>query len=133
MLLALIAIGSATAFNAFVSLTVATFYSSFLVSACVLLHKRLTTPASEMMYGPFALGRFGLVTNIASIIYTVIGIFFSFFPASSTVTPATMNWSVVMFGGALTFSLIFWFAHGRKVYRGPIMETTVANVVGGTA
>ena len=95
-----------------------------------MLHKRLTTPASEIAWGPFQLGRFGLPINIAAIVYTVIGIFFSFFPASAEVTPLTMNWSVLVFGAAMIFSLVFWAVHGRKVYRGPVMEVSMARTLG---
>ena len=33
-----------------------------------------------------------------------------------------MNWSILVFGGVLLFSLLFWAIQGRKVYTGPIME-----------
>ncbi|MCJ1426816.1 hypothetical protein MMC29_004719, partial [Sticta canariensis] len=97
LLLALINIASATAFNALTSLVIASFYSSFAISAAVLLHKRLTTPPEQMFYGPFKLGRAGIPIIILSLAYSAIGIFFSFWPASSTVTAKTMNWSVLVF------------------------------------
>ena len=121
-ILALINIGSTTAFNAFISLVIAAFYSTFLISACALLHKRLTTPASEMRWGPFGLGPFGTAINIISILYSIIGIFFSFWPPTMTVTAQTMNWSVAVFGGVIVFAIIFWFVHAKKVYTGPIVE-----------
>lgn len=122
LVLALINIGSTVAFSAFVSLVIASFYSSFMLAAAVLLHKRLTTPASEMNYGPFSLGKAGVPVIIAALIFSAIGIIFSFFPPTSEVTAATMNWSVVVFVGALLFSMGFWATHGKKVYNGPIME-----------
>ena len=33
-----------------------------------------------------------------------------------------MNYSVLLFGGAMIFSLLFWGVWGRKVYVGPILE-----------
>ncbi len=122
MLLSVINVGSAAAFNAFVSIVVASFYSAFAMSASVLLHKRLTTPLSEMEFGSFSLGRWGIPIIIASLAYTVMGIVFTMFPATSTVTPETMNWCIVVFGGSIVFALAFWVVHGRKVYKGPILE-----------
>ncbi|MCJ1318976.1 hypothetical protein MMC15_004308 [Xylographa vitiligo] len=122
-ILALINIGSTTAFYAFVSLVIAAFYSTFLIAACALLHKRLTTPPADMHWGPFKLGHvLGTTVNVLAILYSVIGIFFSFWPPTMTVTAQTMNWSVAVFGGVIVFAMIFWFVHGRKVYTGPIVE-----------
>lgn len=87
-----------------------------------MLHKRLTTPAVQMYYGPFRLGRAGVPIIILSLIYSFIGIFFSFWPAEANITPLTMNWSIVVSGGAFLFSMVFWALYGRKVYTGPILE-----------
>lgn len=123
--LALINIGSTTAFNALTSLVVASFYSSFVLAATVFLHRKLTTSATDTTYGPFQLGRAGIPIILLSLAYSVIGIFFSFWPQASKVTPVTMNWSVLVFGGVLIFSWFFWVIHGRKVYTGPIFETGI--------
>lgn len=89
-----------------------------------MLHKRLTTPASDLIWGSFRLGRAGVPITVLALIFTAIGIFFSFWPANVTVTAQTMNWSVTVYGGVLILSLVFWVIHGRKVYKGPIMEIT---------
>lgn len=107
LLLALINIESATAFNALTSLVVAAFYSSFLVAATMMMIKRLTTPKIAMRWGSFRLSRFGVLVTAFSIIYTIIGIFFSFWPASAKVTAETMNWSVAVYDEVLIFSMIF--------------------------
>ncbi|MCJ1474037.1 hypothetical protein MMC13_002695 [Lambiella insularis] len=122
LLLALISIGSTTAFEAFFSVVLAAYQSSFLIAASVMLHKRLTTPASDMPWGPFRLGRAGVPITITAIVYGIIAMFFSFWPSDVVVTAASMNYSVVIFGAALLFSLGFWFFHGRQVYVGPIWE-----------
>ena len=122
LLLALINIGSSVAFNALTSLVIAAFYSSFLVAASVVLLKRVTKQASPICWGPFTLGRAGLPVTIISIAYSIIGIFFSFWPPSVDPTAISMNWSVAVYGGALLFSVIFWAVYGRKVYKGPIIE-----------
>ncbi|KUJ14245.1 amino acid transporter-like protein [Mollisia scopiformis] len=122
LLLALINIGSSTAFNALTSLVISAFYSSFVISASVLLHKRLTTPEHEMNYGPFRNRHFGIPIIIGSIVYSVIGIFFSFWPGSLNPTLVNMNWSAPVFSGVMVLSMGFWFIHGRRVYTGPIIE-----------
>lgn len=122
VLLGLINVGSTTAFNAMVSLIIASFYASIVVSASVMLHKRLTIPDSQIIWGPFKLGRAGVPVTILAIIYSVIGIFFSFWPPSASITPENMNWSVAVFGGLVLFCLVFWVVYGRHVYKGPIAE-----------
>jgi len=125
LLLALVNIASTAAFTALTSLAIAGFYSAFLVPALVMMYKRLTVDANKIRWGPFKLGRAGTTINILAIIYTVISIFFSFWPTTPKVTALTMNWSVAVYGGALIFSLVFWAVHGRKVYKGPISELTI--------
>ena len=78
-----------------------------------------------MVYGPFQLGRASIPLIILSLAYSVVGVFFSFWPADSKVTAVTMNWSILVFGGVLVFSLLFWGLHGRKVYTGPVVETGI--------
>ena len=75
-----------------------------------------------MFYGPFQLGRAGTPVILLSLVYSFIGIFWSFWPASVQVTALTMNYSIVVFGGVFIFSMVFWAVYGRKVYTGPILE-----------
>lgn len=88
-----------------------------------MVNRRLSKP-NDLRFGPFTLGKYGTPINIFSIVYTVFIIFFSFWPMSREVSPETMNWSVLVFGSVLILSTLFWFAHGRKVYTGPITEAT---------
>lgn len=125
LLLALINIGPSVVFNALTSLVIAAFYSSFLVAASVILLKRVTRQGAPIHWGPFRLGRAGLPVTIISIVYSIIGIFFSFWPPGIDPTAISMNWSVAVYGGALLFSLFFWAVYGRKVYTGPIIEIRV--------
>lgn len=122
ILLALLNIGSTAAFQAFVSALIAAYFTSFLIAAGVMLHQRLTTPESEINWGPFRLRGFGVPVTILAILYSILGIFFSFWPAAVHPNETTMNYSVLLLGGVLIFSMIFWVLHGRKVYTGPIIE-----------
>jgi len=124
LLLSLIDLGSATALNAVLSLVTAGFYSSFLIAGIVLFMKRCVTPYSEIRWGPFALGKFGLPINLLAVLWTMIGIFFSFWPTDSQVTLQNMNWSILVYGATLLLSTAFWFLHSRYVYTGPIVEVS---------
>ena len=125
-LLALINIGSTTAFNAFAGLTVQGFYSVFIISASVLLHKRLTTRRSEIRWGPFSLGPFGVPIIIFALAYSVIGFFFSFWPPLVHPPVDEFNWSMVVFLSVVIISSIYWHLRARHVYTGPIFERAVA-------
>ena len=122
IVLGLISIGSTTAFTAFYSVVLAAYQTGFLIPACVMLHKRLTTPEDRIPWGPFRLGRWGVPVTIISIVYTIVTLFFSFFPSALPVTPQNMNYSILIYGAAVLVMMSFWVIHGRKVYTGPIWE-----------
>lgn len=127
--LALINIGSSTAFRAFTTLVVSSFFSVYALAAGLLLYKRLTTPLEKIPFGQFHLGRAGTPLILISLAYSFIGSFFSFWPAQIPVDASSMNWSIVVYAGAMLVSIIFWFAHGRKYYRGPVLEVESAHSV----
>lgn len=120
--MALIPLGSTTAFNAFTGLTVAGFYSSFLISASVMLHKRLTTPESDILWGPFRLGKAGVPITIVAMAYSIVGILFSFWPPTATVTATTWNWSFVVYWATVLVALVWWWLRAKYYYTGPKME-----------
>ncbi|KAF2471005.1 putative amino acid permease [Lindgomyces ingoldianus] len=119
-LLALINIGSTVAFNAIVSLVVAGLFSSYVITISLMIRKRLT--GEDIPFGPWNMGRCGLVVNVYALLYTIIVTFFSFFPPATPVTAMTMNWSCVVYGGTVIFGLIFWVTRGRHQWQGPLMD-----------
>jgi choline transport protein len=136
-LLSLINIGDATAFNGVISISIAGLNGSYLIVAVLLLYRRLTggireiqdpsevtnTIGSRVTWGPWRLpGWFGIANNILTCCFLMFVLFFSFWPTYREVTPATMNWAVVVTVAVLAFSVVYYFAHARKVYRGPIIE-----------
>lgn len=125
ILLALINIGSTQAFNAMVSLSVAGFLGSYILPVVLLLWKRLRTPAHEMQYGPWKLGKFGVIINIAALIWTIIALFFSFWPGTINPTLQNMNWSCLLYGAVNIFGVFFYIVHGRFQYKGPVIETSI--------
>ncbi|CAG8980474.1 hypothetical protein HYALB_00013595 [Hymenoscyphus albidus] len=138
-LLALITIGSATAFNVFVSLTVVGLFTSYLLAASLLLYRRCTgairlssdspmdmvnTVNAPLVWGPWRLrGVFGIANNAFACIYLTIVLFFSFWPSATPVVAATMNYSSLMGGAVVLFAIAYYILHARKVYIGPVLET----------
>jgi choline transport protein len=128
-LLSLINIGSATVFNAIVSLTIAGFFGSYLVPFSLFLYRRIRYPES-LTPGPWNLGRWGVWVNAFALAWSVIVLFFSFWPTSVPVSALTMNWSVVLWSGVVLFALGFWGVHGKQVYKGPVVEVVLIGEAG---
>ena len=122
LLLGLIGLGSTTALNALTGLAVAGFYTAFIIAAAMMLWRRLTMPAAKMPWGPFRLGAFGVPITILSLIYSVIGVIFSFWPPVAEVDATSFNWSVVVFLGVIFLSIAWWGIKARKTYAGPKVE-----------
>ncbi|KAL8832483.1 MAG: hypothetical protein Q9170_004854 [Blastenia crenularia] len=145
-LLALINIGSSIAFNDVISLTINGLYASYLIASVLLLYRRLTnsitTPTTyetnpklvteapgqvastiNLTWGPFHVpGVLGVAVNVVGIAYMVVIIFFSFWPPTVDPTAKTMNYSVLVTGFVLLFSVVYYFAYARRVYKGPLVE-----------
>lgn len=183
-LLTLIYIGSDTAFNDVISLTITGFYGSYLVPAAFLLYHRIkgnilprgtaidtldsaqtvkpaTTSTSplpsaakghgssprqdidsddetaavvnaRLIWGPFHLPRIlGIVNNLYACCYMVFVIFWSVWPPSTPVTASTMNYSVVVTGGVMILSGIWYYVRAKDVYKGPLIDSEVAEVMRG--
>jgi choline transport protein len=118
MLLGLINIGSNVAFNAIVSLVIAAYFGSYLAPIAIIAYRRLTGIPLKM--GPWNLGpRLGLATNLFALVWLIITLVFSFFPIAVPVTPETMNWSCVLWGGMMTFGVVWYAAFQRHKFTGP--------------
>jgi len=124
ILLSMINIGSAAAFNAVASILVSGFLGSYILPLFFMLYNRIRDPGS-INYGPFTLGRFGIFTNIFALCWTVLVMIFSFFPAAIPVTLATMNWSCLLWGSTMIFGLVFYIVYQRGRYTGPVVETAI--------
>lgn len=147
-LLALINIGSSTAFNDVISLTINGLYASYLVVCGLLLYRRLTggiaTPTTyethsnakivtesasgetdviNLVWGPFHVpGALGVAINVAGIAYMIVILFFSFWPPVMNPTAAKMNYSVLVTGFVILFSIGYYLIYARKIYKGPLVE-----------
>jgi len=118
-LLSLINLGSSVAFNAIVSLTVGAILSSYIISiSCVALRKIRHEP---LPHARWSLGRAGLACNIIAVLFLILVYIFAFFPLSPSPTPETMNWSSLIYGAVIVFSVGYYFVFGRYAYEGPVV------------
>jgi choline transport protein len=126
VLLSLIYIGNSTAFNAIVGVSFAAWFTSYMIPIFLILVKRLRNDSSDKInWGPYQLGPIlGPIANITALTYSAIVCFFGFWPGTATITPATMNWSCLIFGVMMLFSVGFYFTVGRSAYRWPIVDPT---------
>ncbi|KAJ5180521.1 hypothetical protein N7492_003731 [Penicillium capsulatum] len=195
--LTLIYIGSTTAFNDVISLTVTGFYSTYFLPSAFLLYHRikghvlphgtmldglpdaaLSAPASipekhaalvrpkdptmtdpihprpetsperdmpegkatrplefeiaqaPLIWGPWTVpGVWGTINNAYACVYMLFVIFWSVWPPQTPVDYTTMNYSIVVTGGVLILSGIWYFVRARKEYQGPLIDEEVAEIM----
>lgn len=78
---------------------------------------------SQLYWGPWHIpGIWGIINNAYACVYMVFVIFWSVWPPSTPVDPASMNYSVLVTGGVILFSIFWYYVRGRKEYRGPLLE-----------
>ena len=131
-LIALINIGSTTVFNDIVSLVLVSLYGTYIIACGVLLYRRIRgeigeehASASKNLFtcGPWYIkGPLGLLINICALLYLVLLTFFSFWPSDAQVTPSTMNYSSLLFGAAVIWSMAYFGFWAHKIYSGPVLE-----------
>jgi choline transport protein len=100
--------------------------ASYLVPIALILHKRLRNdPVKDKLnWGPWYMGPIlGPIVNATGLIYIIIALFFSFFPSTSTVTAQSMNWSCLIFGATVIFSIIYYMVYGSRTYKWPVVDT----------
>ncbi|KAI0192643.1 amino acid transporter-like protein [Xylaria flabelliformis] len=138
IILSLVNIGHAAAFNGVISISIAGLFGSYLIAACLLLYRRVAgdihvrddddsltnTTGEKLTWGPWRLrGTLGVANNAFSCVYLTYVFFFSFWPPFREVTPQNFNWAVLVFGTVVSFSIVYYMVWARKIYTGPVVET----------
>ncbi|XPS71073.1 hypothetical protein M3J09_003258 [Ascochyta lentis] len=118
-LMAVINIGSTTAFYAIVSLQVVSLMFTYAVSLSCILHRRIANPQS-LPAARWSLGRWGVPVNIAGLVYVLFSFFWSFWPTLAQFEARYFNWAGVLFGAVLLACLASYRVQGRHVYRAPV-------------
>lgn len=139
-ILSFVNIGSTTAFNGVISVAIAGIFCSYLLVASLLLYRRATggiislsasasevsltnTAGKTLSWGPWRIpGIPGIINNAFACAYLGFVFFFTFWPSVKDVTPATMNWSILVTGFITIFSAVYYMVRARKTYKGPIIE-----------
>jgi amino acid transporter len=121
-LLGLLYLANVAAFNAVVSLTTASYLSSYLIPIVLMILRRLR--GGRIRFGPWTLGRWGLPINIFAAVYTFVTVVFSFFPAniSEGITAENMNYSCLVYGGVIMLGIVYYAAIGHRGYKGPSLD-----------
>ena len=113
--LALIIIGSQTAFNIILSVSATGLFTSYLVVIGTVLARKLRGE-------PFPASRFhvprtiGIVVNIIAICFLTVAFLFLFFPAVPSPNAIDMNWGVLIYGVVTLFSIIYYHWKGKHQY-----------------
>ncbi|KAK3312091.1 putative GABA permease [Apodospora peruviana] len=118
VLLSLINIGSLVAFNIVTSLGIGALISSYTLSIGCMTVKRLR--GQTLLPSNFKLGKAGLAINIFSVLFLFFTFIMIFFPPVPQPDLETMNWSVLVYGGVVVFSLVYYVIRGRHTYLGPV-------------
>lgn len=134
-LLGLINIGSSTALNDVISLVLEGFYTSYLMACGLLLYRRIcgdigdfdgrggSVGSKPYTWGPWRIpGVLGIINNVCACVYLIVLSFFSFWPTVLPVTSANMNYSSLVTGSVVIFSVAYYVFWARKIYKGPIVE-----------
>ena len=61
----------------------------------------------------------GLWINIGALCWLAPIFIFTQFPGTVLVTPSTMNWGSLLFGGMVLFSMVYYVVWGKHVYISP--------------
>lgn len=177
-LITLIYIGSTTAFEIVVSLSVSGLYGSYFIPCALLLWRRTTgqvitsssikpnkkndsespdsiplgplsladngdlndsnNPNTEgedevvqppLVWGPWRIpGILGTINNAFACVYILFVIFWSFWPPETPTTAQNMNYSILMTGAVILFSIVYYYVWGKGQYKGPLIEEEVRNI-----
>lgn len=93
--------------------------------------RRVTFAPAQLVWGPWHIpGIFGIINNAYACIYMIFVIFWSVWPPETPVDPTTMNYSIVVTGGVIIFSIVWYFIRGREEYKGPLVDQEVAEILG---
>lgn len=65
------------------------------------------------------------MVNTFACLYETVVIFFSLWPSEQPVTARNMNYTVLVTGTVIIFSVVYYYLWGRKEYMGPLIEVDI--------
>jgi choline transport protein len=120
-----------------ISFTINSFYGSYLISAAILLYRRIAGDIKEytsdrgddlhggetLFWGPWKMnGILGILINSYACVWMVFVLFWSSWPTVTPVTSVTMNYSVFITIFVALASGVYYVVWAKKVYVGAIPE-----------
>ncbi|KAI2787275.1 hypothetical protein POX_f07638 [Penicillium oxalicum] len=126
IILSVINIASETALSAILALSTSSIYISYLIPIVMMIIRRFDSSRGAIPFGPWHLGRYGLVINILALIFGLFVCIFVPFPTQIPVTAANMNWSGPVFLGVFLLLLVDWTFRARHKFVGPSKDLLFA-------
>ena len=117
-LLSLIIIGSTIAFDIMTSLSGVGLISSYILAIGCIISYRLR--GQSLPPSRFTLGRAGLYVNIFAMCFLILTFVMLFFPAAPNPTAQGMNWTILIYGSAVIFALVYYAVRARHKWVGPV-------------
>ena len=79
-----------------------------------------------LQWGPWRVpGILGIINNVFACLYILFVLFWSLWPPTTPTTAENMNYSVLMTGVVIGFSIVYYYVWGKAQYRGPLIEQPV--------
>jgi choline transport protein len=128
VILALIQIGSTTAFNIVVSLSTLALLSTYMISIGCVFWKRLTS--QPLPPTRWSLGRWGVWINGFAFFYSAFVAVFCCFPTFLPVTTSNANWAPVVWAGVIVISVAWYWGFGKSHYTAPVQFVEGRKVAG---
>lgn len=79
----------------------------------------LLTGRKNINFGPFRLGKLGIIFNFIACGYLIVWFVIYCFPFALPTDAQTMNYACVIWGGLTVFVTAWWFIGARRGYVGP--------------
>ncbi|KAI3395644.1 hypothetical protein diail_1009 [Diaporthe ilicicola] len=119
LLLCLITLGSESAFNTIISVSLLALMSTYMLSiGCVLLRR---VRGRELPHARWSLGRLGLPINAFAVGYSAFIVVLSCMPSSNPTTVADANWAPAIWAAVILISVVAYVLHGRRKFTPPVI------------
>lgn len=93
-------------------------------------HVRLEISQPPLIWGPWKVpGFLGTMNNIYACTYMLFVLFWSVWPSETPINYTTMNCSIVVTGGVLILSGLWYFLRARNEYDGPLIDEEIAEIM----
>ncbi|KUI62400.1 hypothetical protein VP1G_09529 [Cytospora mali] len=119
ILLCLISLGSDTAFNIIISVSLLALMSTYMLSIGCVLALRIKGP--KLPRARWSLGRWGLPVNALAVGYSAFIVLMSCFPDSNPTDAADANMAPVIWGGVILIIVVAYVMHGRMNFTPPVI------------